>query len=481
MEEEIVGRYAEKKILDEIINSDKAALAAVLGRRRVGKTYLIKTYLKKDITFEYVGIKKVSTKTQIKRFVKKMCEDLNDGLQIKVPKDWFEVFDQLEILLKKRLRRKKVVIFLDEFPWIQTFKSEFLPAFENFWNTWAALQNNVAIIICGSSASWMIKYIIRNKAGLHNRLTQKIALLPFSLSETALFLKKKKVNLNHYQITQLYMALGGIPKYLSHIQPGFSATKIIDEACFTKKGWMYDEFTELFYSLFDKPERYIKIIRTLASKPMGLNRTQLIKTCKLPTGGSATNFLDELSSSGFITQYLPMGNQLKDGIFKLTDEFSLFYLKFMETNRLGEIGTWNLLSNTPSWKSWSGLAFERICLKHTEAIKQALSIAGVYSETAIWKSKTSAKNGAQIDLIINRNDNCINLCEIKFYENDFSLDKKYALQLENKKQIFKEETQTNKQLFTTLITTKAFTHNVHSLGLIDNMVSLEKLFVQENL
>ncbi len=477
-EAEIIGRDAEKNILDDVLNSDKAELAAVFGRRRVGKTYLIKTYLKKDITFEYVGIKKISTKLQKKQFVKKMCIDLNDGIQLPVPNDWFEIFDQMVLLLKKKLRRKKIVIFLDEFPWIQTFKSNFLPAFENFWNTWASLQNNIAIILCGSSASWMIKNIVRNKAGLHNRLTQKIALLPFSLSETAQFLKKRKINLNHYQITQLYMALGGIPKYLSHIKPGLSATQIIDQACFIKAGWMYDEFTELFHSLFDKPDRYIKIIRALANKPMGLNRTQLIKACKLPTGGSATDFLDELLLSGFITLYLPMGNQAKDGIYKLTDEFSLFYFKFMETNRTGVSGTWGLLSNTASWKSWSGLAFERICLKHTEAIKQALSIAGVYTETSIWKSKTENKNGAQIDLVINRNDNCINICEIKFYENDFSIDKKYAVQLENKKRAFKEETNTSKQLFITLITTKTFTHNINSIGLIDNVISLDKLFVK---
>jgi uncharacterized protein len=478
MEEDIIGREAERNIIDAMLNSNKAELMAVFGRRRVGKTYLIKTYLQKHITFEYVGIKNISSKIQKKRFVKKLCEDLNDGIQLAVPSDWFEIFDLVELLLKKKLRRKKVVVFLDEFPWIQTIKSNFLPAFENFWNKWASLQNNLAIVICGSSASWMINNIVRNKDGLHNRLTQKIALQPFSLYETELFLKKRKISLNQYQITQVYMALGGIPKYLSHIKPGLSAAQIIDEACFTKAGWMYDEFTELFYSLFEKPERYIKIIRTLASKPMGLNRTQLIKACKLPTGGSATDFLDELSSSGFITSYLPMGNQLKDGIYKLTDEFSLFYLKFMETNRTGVNGTWCLLSNTASWKSWSGIAFERICLKHTEAIKQALSIAGIYSETSIWKSKKTNTGGAQIDLVINRKDNCINLCEIKFYENDFSIDKKYAIQLENKKVIFKEETKTNKQLFTTLITTKPFTHNINSIGLVDNVISLDKLFAK---
>ncbi len=480
MEEDIIGREAERNILDDVVNAEDAQLVAVYGRRRVGKTYLIKTYLKKNITFEYAGVHNITTDMQIKKFVKKMVIDLNDGVKLPImPTDWFETFDSLETLLEKKLRRKKVVLFLDEFPWMQTFKSNFLAAFENFWNSWASLQKNVAVVICGSSASWMIKNVVRNRGGLHNRLTQKIALLPFSLYETEQFLHKRKIYLNQYQITQIYMAMGGIPKYLSHIKAGISATQIIEQACFTKAGWLYDEFTELFYSLFDSPERYIKIIRALANKPMGLNRTQLMKACKLPTGGSATDFLDELSASGFITLYLPMGKQKKDGIYKLTDEFSLFYLKFMESNRTGAKGAWALLSNSPSWKSWSGLAFEKICLKHTEAIKQALSIAGIYSETSIWKSKTvKTGNAAQIDLVINRKDNCINLCEIKFHEKDFMIDKKYAAELENKKMRFKEETKTNKQLFVTLISTKPLIHNINSIGLVDNVVSLDKLFVK---
>jgi uncharacterized protein len=478
MEAEIIGRENEKAILDDVISASTAHLVAVYGRRRVGKTYLIRTYLKKHITFEYSGVHDVTTEIQLEKFAKKISETFNANLPILVPNNWFDALDILKLQLQKKLRRKKAVVFLDEFPWMQTHGSNFLAAFENFWNTWASLQNNLVIILCGSAASWMIKNVVRNRGGLHNRITQKIALQPFTLYETEAYLKSRKVNLNHYQITQIYMAMGGIPHYLSRIQPGQSAAQIIQANCFEKNGPLHNEFTDLFYSLFDNPERYISIIRALANKSMGLNRTQLITTCKLQSGGSASAFLDELTSSGFITAYIPLGKQTKNGIYKLTDAFSLFYLKFMEANRTGEKGTWQKLSNTQTWKSWSGLAFESVCLLHTEAIKQVLGIAGIYTDTTIWKSTKQASSGAQIDLVINRNDNCINLCEMKFYENNFSIDKNYATQLQNKKDIFKQETKTKKQLFITMVTTYPIEQNINSIGLIDNNITLEKLFTK---
>jgi uncharacterized protein len=479
MPEEITGREEEKAILDEVTNAPTAALIAVYGRRRVGKTYLIRTYLQKQMVFEFSGIHNVTTEVQLENFTKKLAVNLNNNIALPIPANWFDAFDILAALLTKKLRKKKAVVFLDEFPWLQTPKSNFLAAFENFWNTWANKQNNLAIILCGSAASWMIKNVVRNRGGLHNRITHKIALQPFTLNETEQFLQHKKINLNRYQITQLYMALGGIPHYLNQIKPGQSAAQIIDSACFTKTGFLYNEFTDLYQALFDTAERHIKIIRALASKPMGLSRGELIKTCKLQSGGSTTTLLDELTASGFITPYIPFGKQTKDAIYKLTDEFSLFYLKFMETNRAGTKGTWLKLSDTPGWKSWSGLAFETICLKHVTAIKKTLGITGIFSENSIWKSKP-VKNGsaAQIDLVINRRDNSINLCEIKFYENEFTIDKKYAVQLENKKHQFKLQTQTKKHLFITLISTHTLQQNANSVGLIDNVITLDKLFKQ---
>ncbi len=474
----IIGRDEEMHLLEGVIANTKPDLVAVYGRRRIGKTYLIRNCLQKYIAFEYSGIHHVETSVQLANYCLALARQLNDNIPLPVAKDWFAAFELTATLWKKRNRRKKAVFFLDEFPWMQTAKSNFLAAFEQFWNTWASKQHNLAVILCGSAASWMIQHVVRNKGGLHNRITQKIALQPFTLYETELFLKSRNILLNRYQITQLYMAFGGVPHYLEQAVSGLSATQIIDKVCFSKTGFLYNEFTDLYKALFDSADRHFKVIKALASKPMGLSRNEIIKLCKLQSGGSTSTLLEELSASGFITPYIPICKKSKDSIYKLTDEYSLFYLKFMAANRGGTKGTWGRLSDTPSWKSWSGLAFENVCMKHVPAIKIALGISGIYSESAIWKSKSNNNNNAaQIDLIINRRDNCINLCEIKFYENKFLLDKKYAAVLLQKKQLFKEETKTRKQLFITLISSMGITGNENSIGLIDQQLNLDHLFI----
>jgi len=474
----VIGREEEKLLLERVIANTKADLVAVYGRRRIGKTYLIRTHLQKHIILEYSGIHNVDTEIQLTRYFEALIKQLNNNITLPAPTDWFAALELTATLLKKKMRRKKVVLFLDEFPWMQTPKSNFLAAFEHFWNSWASRQPNLAVVLCGSAASWMIQNVVRNKGGLHNRITQKIALQPFTLYETEAFLKSRNVNLNRYQVTQLYMAFGGVPHYLEQAATGLSAAQIIDKACFTKTGFLYNEFTDLYKALFDSADRHFKVIRALATKPMGLSRNEIIKICKLQSGGSTTALLEELSASGFITAYIPIGKKSKDSIFKITDEYSLFYLKFMEANRSGSKGTWTRLSDTPTWKSWSGFAFESVCMKHIAALKKGLGISGIYSETAIWKSRGNSSSGAaQIDLVIDRRDNCINLCEIKFYENIFSIDKKYAASLLRKKHIFKTETNTRKQLFITLITTRGLQQNEHSLGLVDQQLNLDHLFV----
>ncbi|MES2773601.1 MAG: ATP-binding protein [Bacteroidota bacterium] len=475
---EIIGRDEEKLLLSDILANNKADLVAVYGRRRIGKTYLLETCLKKQIVFQFSGVHNVETEVQLAEYCKALSKYLNNGVPVVVPGDWFAAFDLTAQLLQKKLRRKKVVVFLDEFPWMQTPKSNFLAAFEQFWNTWASKQNNLAVVLCGSAASWMIQNVVRNKGGLHNRITQKIALQPFTLCEAEAFLKSRNVNLNRYQVTQLYMAFGGVPHYLEQARPGLSAAQIIDKVCFTKAGFLYNEFTDLYQALFDTAERHFKVIRALAAKPSGLSRNEIIKTCHLQSGGSTTALLEELSASGFITAYVPLAKKTKDSIYKLTDEYSLFYLKFMEPNRSGAKGSWERLSDTPTWKSWSGYAFESICMKHIPAIKMALGISGIYSETSIWRSRgNSSDDGAQIDLVIDRRDNCINLCEIKFYEHAFTIDKKYAAALQQKKYIFQQETKTRKHLFITFISSNSLQVNEHSLGLIDQQLQLGQLFV----
>ncbi len=473
---EIIGRFEEKLLLDEIADSETAELLAVYGRRRIGKTYLLRNYLKQYICFEYSGIHNISTELQLEKFVHALSLQLNSGTVLPACADWFAAFEMLARLLKKKLR-KRVAVFLDEFPWMQTPKSNFLAAFENFWNTYAVNQPNLFVIICGSAAGWMIQNVIRNKGGLHNRITRKIVLQPFTLAETEMFLNSRNVMLNRYQVIQLYMAFGGIPHYLNEARPGLSAAQIIEKACFTKTGFLYNEFTDLYKSLFDSADRHLRIIRALSAKPAGLTRNQVIKIGKLQSGGSTTLLLEELSSAGFITPYIPYGKKTKDTIYKLTDAFSLFYLKFMEANRTGTKGTWLRLSDTATWKSWSGLAFETTCLKHLPALKSALGIQGIYTQASIWRSKKNTGGGAQIDLVIDRRDNCINLCEIKFYENSFSIDKKYAAALRQKMLAFKQETRTRKQLFLTFISCMGFQHNENSLGLVHRQLTADDLFI----
>jgi uncharacterized protein len=479
---EVVGREPEKEILDEIMASPSAELVAVYGRRRVGKTYLIKTYLKQHLTFEYSGIHNITTTLQLEKFTGAMALQLNAGTALKVPANWFEAFSLLASLLKKKLRKNKIVLFFDEFPWMQTPKSNFLAAFEDFWNTWAADKPNLVCILCGSAASWMIQNVVRNKGGLHNRLTRKILLAPFSLYETEAFLKSHGVLLDHYQLIQLYMAMGGIPQYLKQAKPGLSAAQVIDAACFTKAGFLHTEFTDLFRALFDGAERHLKIIRALAAKPSGLSRNELIKTCKLQSGGSTTSLLDDLTESGFITPYTPFGKVSKDSIYKLTDEYTRFYIKFIEPNKPGGKGTWAKLSATQSWKSWSGLAFETICQKHAAAIKMALGISGMYTETTAWKGKSSTgKMASQIDLLIVRQDNCINICEMKFYASPFAIDKKYAAELQQKIQQFKLQTKTTKQFFLTMVSCFGIEKNIYYSGLVHHSVTLNDLFLQRQL
>ena len=471
----IIGREAEKAVLDDVLASGRSELLAVYGRRRVGKTYLIRTYMRQQVAFEFSGIHGVRTTIQLQNFTKALSSQLGQNIPLQVPANWFDAFTMLADMLQPRLRRNKVVIFLDEFPWMQTPKSNFLPAFEQFWNTWAVNKNNVVVVLCGSAASWMIKHVVRSRGGLHNRITRKIALQPFNLYESEAYLHAMGVKLNRYQLIQLYMAIGGIPQYLNLVRPGLGAAQIIDEACFSPNGFLYTEFTDLYGALFGNAGRHLSVVRSLAAKPSGLTRNQLMLETGLQSGGSSTSMLDELSASGFISIYIPFGKKLKDAVYKLTDEYSLFYLRFIEGQKHSK-GAWVRLSDTPVYKTWSGYAFENICLKHVPAIKKALGINGIYSEAGVWRGRKNGKNIAQADLVIDRRDNCVNLCEMKFYATEFSIDKKYAQELEKMRQTFREETGTRKHLFLTMITSFGITKNEYSIGLVDQNLVMDDLF-----
>jgi AAA+ ATPase superfamily predicted ATPase len=471
MKTKIIGRELELAFLDEILETKSADLMTITGRRRVGKTFLVKSYFHSNIDFELTGILNASMKQQLQNFSYSLNK--NTTRINKYPENWLEAFRLLSKKLEKNKSSKKKIIFIDEFPWLDTPKSNFIAAFDWFWNSWAVNQN-VLVITCGSAATWIIKNIINNKGGLHNRVTKRLHLQPFNLKETELFLKSRKVNLSRFQIVQLYNAIGGIPHYLNEIKANESAMQNIQRICFHQQGLLVNEINNLYKALFVNSELHEKIVFALAKKHKGLTRNEILNLTKISDGGTFTKTLIELELSGFISSLIPFQKTKKDTLYRLTDEYSLFYIKFMYKKKSVN---WNQLSQTQSWKIWSGYAFENLCIKHETQIKKALGIASVYTEIGSFYAKGNATNkGTQIDMLINRNDGIINIVEIKFTDKPFTLTKNYAQELQQKLTLFQEYSDTKKTLFLTMITAFGMPENSNYTGFIQQQLSLQNFF-----
>jgi hypothetical protein len=359
---------------------------------------------------------------------------------------------------------------------LDTPQSNFISALEYFWNSWASARNDIILVVCGSAAGWMINKLIHNKGGLYNRVTHRIKLEPFTLKECEEFLKYKSGIFDKYQIVQLYMVLGGIPFYLEQVDPTESAAQNINRLFFEKNGVLRAEFDSLYKSLFDNPEKHIAVIEALGKKAKGLTRVELIKEAKLSTGGGITRILKELEESNFIRKYISYGKKERDSLYQLTDFYSLFYLRFITKASILDENVWINGLDSPEQRAWSGYAFEQVCLAHVREIKQALGISGVQTVTSSW-IKTGAGPNVQIDLVIDRRDHVINICEMKFSINDFTINKKYAEELRNKVGVFKEETKTRKAIFLTMITTFGLNKNSYSTSLIQKDLTMDVLFV----
>lgn len=474
---DLIGRVKSTAKLHQTLKSGKSELVAVLGRRRVGKTFLIKQVLKDHIVFQYTGLHNGTMAENLERFSTALSTSMDLSIRLGKPKNWFEAFDFLRTFINTLPTKKKKVIFLDEFPWIATNKSKFLTAFTDFWNSFATDRNDLMVVICGSSASWMIQKVLKNKGGLHNRVTERIFLEPFNLQETKLFLKYKHIILSEVDIIKLYMAIGGIPFYLEQFQKGESIVQGIDRICFEKGALLRIEYDELLSSLFDQSEKHKTIIELLSEYPRGLQRDEIIQKTKLSSGGGTSSIFEELEVSGFIISHTPFGKKTKEKIYRLKDYYILFYLKYIKNTKPSHHKLWEKLATTPSYISWSGLAFENVCIDHIDEIKKALKIDGIYSEYGAWHSKGNEEMaGAQIDLLIDRADGIINICEIKFSNSPFAITADYFKNLQLKLTSFQFFTKTRKVLFPTMVTTFGLVENVHSTGYIQQTVEAKDLF-----
>jgi uncharacterized protein len=474
MDNAIIGRKKEIQTLFSLRESAKSEFLAVYGRRRVGKTYLIRNVFDKDFVFQLTGLANTNLKGQLANFHRALVRQSLKTEKIMPAKNWFDAFQQLMDFVQNSTKPQKV-IFLDELPWFDTPNSGFVSALEHFWNSWASARKDIILIVCGSSASWIINKLINNKGGLHNRITKRIKLEPFSLAETEAFFKSKNSAFERYQIVQLYMVLGGIPFYLDMVETSQSAIQNINRLCFEANGELRLEFENLYSSLFKKAEDHEAVIQALSTKALGLSRDELIKTAKIKNGGGTTNLLKELEECGFIRKYPAFGKRERNQLYQLIDFYSLFYLTFIKNSSVIDENLWINGVDNPQFRAWSGYAFEMICLHHLKEIKQALGISGVFTNTSTWFS-TDKTQKAQIDLVIDRRDGIINVCEMKFSVKPFTIDKKYAEELRLKMETFREQTNTKKSIFLTMITAFGVQKNEYSNAVVQNAISLNELF-----
>lgn len=471
---EIIGRREEVNLLQSLEKAERSVFVAVYGRRRVGKTYLIRSVYEDRFAFQLTGIANVETDQQLINFHTALVRYFPSSEENELPQSWFQAFQQLINALETLPPGKKIV-FLDELPWLDTPNSLFIAALEHFWNSWASARRDILLVVCGSAASWMINQLINNTGGLYNRVTHHIALEPFTLAECEAFFKSQSPGFDRYQLLQLYMVFGGIPFYLEAIDPQKSATQNINDLCFARRGGLSTEFDKLYASLFKKADRHIAVIEALAHKSKGLERAALLKAAKLPDGGNTTLVLRELEESNFIRKYHAFGKMKNNALYQLTDFYSLFYLKFVNNKNRFDDDFWLKSLDSPEIRAWSGYAFEQVCLCHLRQIKHALGIAGVQTQASAW-SGGHENEKAQIDLVIDRRDQVINLCEMKFSIKPFSIDKDYADNLRKKIGVFKSTTKTPKATWLTFITTFGLTPNTHAQSLVHQSLTMDALF-----
>ncbi len=474
--QQLIGRTDEKKRLIRALESDKPELVALTGRRRVGKTFLVRKTYEKHIKLEITGLQNTNKKAQLRNFHISMQAY---GLKPEEGQadNWLDTFFALTQALEQLNIKEKYVVFFDELPWMASKRSDFISGFSYFWNSWASKQH-IVVVICGSATSWMIEKVINDKGGLHNRITDIVHLYPFTLGQTEEFLAARGIRYPRYQTLLLYMTLGGVPMYLDFVRKDLSAIQNINRICFDETGFLSDEFNRLFPALFDRHERHISIVKALADKQKGLTRNELVKASGLPEGGSFTKTLKELEQSGFIKKFSGMGKRKKDALYRLTDAYSLFYLSQIEPNKDVQSLDVEQLFLTPSFKSWTGYAYENICFSHIPQLKKHLGISGVLTKTFSYVAKpTDDLPGTQIDLLIDRMDRSIHLCEIKFSQNPYILDKKTAENIRQKHAVFRHHSKTKKHLFTTFITTFELVENKQKTDIVDQNITMDDLFL----
>lgn len=475
---DIVGREHEIQLLEEYLHSDKAELIAVYGRRRIGKTFLIDRIMNGKFDFYMTGIYQGLLTEQMAHFTKQL--ESYSGKKADKPRNWIDAFSMLQNYLETKSAQDRICVFIDELPWFDTPRSRFLKAFDLFWNSYASKHDNIKLIVCGSATTWMTGKLLGDKGGLHNRVTRPLYLRPFNLHETELFLNSRGFRLDRMQTLDVYMALGGTPFYLDMLRPSLSVAQNIDELFFANDNApLRKEYDFLFKSLFRDSELYKKVIETLARKMKGLTRNEIVEIAKIESNGHLKEVLDNLCSCDFIRRYAAIGKNQRDMMYQLTDLYSLFSLRFVKGNHTKDPQFWS--HSLSDVNPWHGYAFEQVCLLHTEQIRKALGISGILCNVCSWSYRQHVDEdgiihkGSQVDLVLERGDKTINLCEMKYSKAKYSITKDYLFLMNDRRETFRTVTKTRHNLLLTMITTLGIDHNA-AWNDIQGEVTLDDLF-----
>lgn len=476
----IIGRKQEIAELNRTLNSGRAEFVAVYGRRRVGKTFLVNEVFRDNMTFRHTGLspyerkRRMTLRDQLQNFHFSLIRHGMEG--VAQPTSWMEAFFLLEQFLEREDNGSRQVVFIDELPWMDTPRSGFLTALEAFWNGWACSRHNLCLVVCGSATSWMLDNLINNKGGLYGRLTREIQLAPFCLQECEAFFLSRGIKMSRYNVVQAYMILGGIPYYLDYFNPALSLAQNIDALFFSRRAKLGDEFERLFHSIFDNAEACMNIVRTLGRRHSGYTRTDIALHTGLTPNGDFTRMLKALTGSGFVTTYVPFGSSQREVRYKLSDCFCWFWLHFKENLHIVETDYWMHHLRESEIASWRGIAFEEVCLQHIDQVKRALQIAGISSvESSLIVRGNDGNDGMQIDLLIDRADDVVNVCEMKFCKSEFTVTKSYADTITRRTEQL-ERMLPSKTFLPTLISAAPMRRNEHS-DVFRSQLTLDDLFV----
>ena len=475
----IIGRKKEISELLHYKNSKKSEFVALYGRRRVGKTVLVKELFKGEFAFSHTGLspydekRKVTRADQLEHFYHSLIEY---GLEeTSCPENWLQAFYMLEHLLQEKNDGGKQLVFIDELPWMDANASGFVTAIEAFWNGWAS-DKNIYLIVCGSATSWMLDNVINNTGGLYGRLSAELHLSPFTLCETEAFFESNGIAYSHYDIAQAYMVLGGIPYYLEKFRKGRSLAQNIDNILFSKQATLSGEFNRLIGSLFTNPEPYTSVIRLLSKRRYGYTREEISVHTGISSGSGLTKIIRALEAGEFIVRYVPFDAQKREVLYRLTDPFCQTYLKLVDGRKSNDPNYWQNSQNLPTMSAWRGIAFEELCMAHLPQIKNALGISGIEtSVTTLTLRGDETSRGTQVDLFIIRKDNVVNLCEIKFSNDEFEIDKAYDAVLRHRISAVSERLKKTQNIHLTFITTFGIKQNEYS-GIVQREITLDALF-----